>query len=497
MKKIYSVISLLLLLAIPAFAGTVNVIGSTVPNWIAGVTWDENADTYTRTDVLSRIATATKPADNLLPIHAKMKRCLLADNGTVNYYLCPIDSTKKVDCVTASNLTGADGQVMVEIPAFYLYYNYAGTTHTWKISQQPATGFSLHPAFVKDNANKSYRYIAAYEGSLWDATTSTYTGSFNPIAAHAAAFAVTDNTITAMTGTPYALLAIGDVIVVSGTISNDGTYVISNVTGGNVITTIGALATEVAAATVISPPAVSTANDKLSSVSGKYAYTNITRDNFRSMAANRGAGWRQVDYDLHSAIQLLYLIEYASFYSQSMIGAGISNVTDWAAYNNSYPIARTGNSNSISNSSGNTAGSTSAATESTKYVSYRGVENLFGHIFKFIDGINVNNRVPYVTNVAFFFTDNTDAHYTSLGITMVNVNSWQSTLGQISRGFLPLTGGASSSTKITDAYYQSTGWKTALIGGGASYQGNAGIFCIAFDQASTSTLSFFGSRLAY
>jgi hypothetical protein len=47
----------------------------------------------------------------LLPIQSRMRRCLLKDDGTVNYYLHANDSTKR-DNGAASNLTGTDGQVM-------------------------------------------------------------------------------------------------------------------------------------------------------------------------------------------------------------------------------------------------------------------------------------------------------------------------------------------------------------------------------------------------
>lgn len=47
-----------------------------------------------------------------------MKRCLLLDDGTVNYYLDPNDSSLKEDG-TAAALDGSDGQVMVEIPEYY------------------------------------------------------------------------------------------------------------------------------------------------------------------------------------------------------------------------------------------------------------------------------------------------------------------------------------------------------------------------------------------
>jgi hypothetical protein len=395
--------------------------------WMAGLTWNENTDAYTRTGALAGVAVATKPADSLLPIHNRMRRCVLSDAGVVQYYLCPTDSTKKADCATASNLTGSDGQVMVEIPAFYLAYSYAGTTHTWNISSAPMVGYVLHPAFVKDGVNVPFRYVGAYEGVLWDTSGSAYTdGSSGQV-----------KDWTATTG------------------------------------------------------------DKLSSVSGKFAVTNGTRANFRAISANRGTGWRQLDYDLHSAIQLLYLIEYASFYSQSVIGAGISNVTDWSAYNSNYPIARSGNSNVIGNATGNTAGSTSCATESTKYMSYRGIENWYGHLWKWVDGININNYVPYVSNVRANFADDTSVNYTSLGVALSDANGWQATLAQISRGFLPLAVGASSTTKITDYYWRSGGWRVLLVGGTSAYGVLAGGFCVIADNVSTDLASALGGRLCF
>lgn len=69
-------------------------------------------------------ATAVKRIGNLdyhrsLPVQSQMRRCLLLDDGTVNYYLDSEDSTKKEDGSTAV-LDGTDGQVMVEIPDHYL-----------------------------------------------------------------------------------------------------------------------------------------------------------------------------------------------------------------------------------------------------------------------------------------------------------------------------------------------------------------------------------------
>ena len=51
-----------------------------------------------------------------LPVQSLMRRCVVNDLGVVKYYLKADDSTKKEDG-SAADLSGADGMVMVEIPA--------------------------------------------------------------------------------------------------------------------------------------------------------------------------------------------------------------------------------------------------------------------------------------------------------------------------------------------------------------------------------------------
>jgi len=389
-----------------------------------GVSWDESADTYVRTGDLVGQSVGQTLSNSLLPIQAKMRRCVIANNGTVNYYLGATDSTKKEDMVTASDLTGADGQVMVEIPKFWYKHTYVGTTHTWDICDKAKDGYNVHPAFMSDATELDYIYIGAYEAILYDYSASSYI--------------------------------------------------------------------DYASGATITP-----AEDILSSVSGKKPVTKHTRAQGRQMAGARGSGWTGILYDEYSAIQLLFLIEYASFNSQSMIGAGISNVTDWGTYNNYYPIAPSGNSNSIGNVSGNNAGSTSCATESSKYMSYRGIENFFGHIWKWLDGINTNNNRSYICNNAGNLADDTSSNYTDIGINNINSNGYQSTLLNISRGFLPASVGADSGTKITDYYSQSSGWKVAMSGGDSAVGLYDGFFYLLLYYGSGSAGSYIGFRVCF
>ena len=400
-----------------------------------GVQWDEDesSPTLTRTGALAGIAAASSPGNTCLPIQSAMRRCILNDDGTVNYYLSATDSTKKEDGTTASVLDGTDGQVMVEIPRFAYKYSYVAATnvHSWSISSVLLPGYEWHPAFYKDGAWVDHRYIGAYEGIGYDNGTTAYVDC--------------------------------------------GTGAADNWSG----TTIDV------------------ANDKLGSVSGFAPMMDETRDEFRDIALNRGAGWRQQDYYLTSAVQLLYLVEYASFYSQSVIGMGRTELSGGTWVKDSY-IGVTGKSNADGNATANTGGNTNDA-----YMSYRGIENFYGNLYQWIDGFNIYDNIPYVSNTETDFADDTATAYTRLtdtggsGITLYNANDYQSTLEQTKGGFLSSAGGGGTNTYITDYYYQAADWRVTRFGGSAADTGVAGAFYwyLAGDAADDSVR--LGSRTSY
>ena len=274
-----------------------NVNGSVYANYIyAGNI--ANVGSFTWNTATSSPAAASSVGGRVItPIHTGMRRCVVNDSGVVQYYLDPADSTLKADG-TAADLTGGDGQVMVEIPAFYTKREVSGTFITWYVSPIALPGYSLHPAFTKDGSAVAFRYYGAYDACVYDDSAAAYISGLN----------YDDN------------------------ISPNGV-------------------------------AVDSAADKLASVSGVYPMVGLTRAQFRTIAANRGAGWRQLDYTLFSAVQLLYLIEYQSFYSQNILGAG-NTATSYAASSGTQSDnggSEAGKSNSIGNASTNTTNGASSA----------------------------------------------------------------------------------------------------------------------------------------
>ena len=62
-------------------------------------------------------------------------------------------------------LDGSNGEVMVEIPKFYSYRKVANGKETWAISGEPKAEFKVEPAFVVDDKELDYIYVACYNGS--------------------------------------------------------------------------------------------------------------------------------------------------------------------------------------------------------------------------------------------------------------------------------------------------------------------------------------------
>lgn len=348
-------------------------------------------------------------------VHDRMRRCVVNDAGVVQYYLQSTDSTKKEDG-TAAVLTGADGQVMVEIPKFWTMFSSSGTFSTWSISPVALPGYQVHPAFIKDNVEVDYRYIGAYDACVYDTSAAAYVDGLN-----------LDNA--------------------------DALY--------------------------------DYANDKLSSVAGKYPVVGVTRAQTRQLASNRGSGWRQLDFTLWSAVQMLYVIEHQSFYSQNILGAGNTNGSYLAssAVQADSPHTIAGASNSLGNASTNAVnGAGVSAKPGTSFMSYRGIENFYGNAWTWLDGVNINVGTAgtfYVTNNTSSFADNTATGHTLVTSSFPTASGYPSNFLALSSYFLPSNAtGGSTTTYLTDYLYATTALNRVLVAGGsASSAGHAGVFC--------------------
>ena len=245
----------------------------------------------------------------------------------------------------------------------------------------------------------------------------------------------------------------------------------------------------------------SSASSKMGSVSGQCAAVSKTRTTFRSEASARGTGWRQVEYYLHSAIQLLYLVEYQDFNSQEMIGQGRTQLSggSWAC--DSY-IGRSGKSNADGNGTNSVAGNTNNA-----YMTYRGIENWYGNVWEMRDGWTVND---VSSSQLIMYATNNDADFADTGSTNMTViyddtsahtsGGYISGLADISNGFIGNAMSGASNTYVGDYYWQyagGSGWSLPIVGAAADRGSRAGAFTLAVDDASSSSYVGTSSRLAF
>lgn len=228
-----------------------------------------------------------------------------------------------------------------------------------------------------------------------------------------------------------------------------------------------------------------TLSTKLISGSGRAPTRSKTRATFRTEAAANGTGWSQIDWNLLIAVQLLYLVEYANFNTQAMLGQGITTGSMYTAV--------TGSSNSLGNAS------SPSTNTNTQFMSYRGIENWYGQIFKFIDGVNINARVYYVNNNPATFADDVfTGDYINNGITSATANYYIKNLVASGEGFVASdTSGGSASTFVPDYFYQDTGARIMAFGGNAGYTAFAGGFCLAADYAASLSRADVGSGLSF
>jgi hypothetical protein len=414
------------------YAGNIATIGS--------FTWN--------TATSSPAAAINVGTTTVTPIHSGMRRCLMNDSGVVQYYLSPTNSALKADG-TASVLTGADGQVMVEIPAFYTRREVSGTFITWYVSPVELPGYTLHPAFTKDGVQVPFRYYGAYDACVFDVSASAYISGLN-----------WDNN------------------------SGAGNGVAVNVTA--------------------------TTGDVLASVSGVFPMVGLTRAEFRTIAANRGTGWRQIDWTLFSAVQLLYLIEYQSFYSQNILGAG-NTATTYAASSGTQSDnggSEAGKSNSIGNASTNTTNGASSASRGVAWMSYRGIENFYGNEWNWADGCIVNPDGTasagqgdwWFTNNSADFSDSVRTNMTQIMSTAPTTSGFVSALASVDNFFIATSvSGGSSTTYLTDQYFASTSAdRMVRVGGNALNGANAGAFSVsATADAALARTRDVGGRLAF
>ena len=219
----------------------------------------------------------------------------------------------------------------------------------------------------------------------------------------------------------------------------------------------------------------------LRSISDVTPTRSQTITTFRAQAKANGAGWNLCSWNAVNAIQILYLTEYGTLNSQSVLGSGNDSGNDYGII--------TGQSNVIGNAS-------SGPLNNNTWMSYRGIENWYADCWEFVDGINVQNYKVYLNqNPSTFADDVFTGDYIDSGIT-VPAGASASYVKKISGNFIPTALGGSSNTYVTDGLWSNTGNRIAFFGGAASSGALAGAFCLHVHDAASGSGASSGAGLS-
>ena len=253
--------------------------------------------------------------------------------------------------------------------------------------------------------------------------------------------------------------------------------------------------------------------------------TNLTLDQFRQAARKRGSGWEMYTYNAHKILFWLFAVEYATLdsqkpfnaqkdangFAQGGLGPGPTQMTDWTNFNKINPLIPCGYTNEFGNGSGekayvvkNASGGTHATLMANRY---RGIENPFGHIWKYTDGANIQVTagdaglsILWTTDDPSNFSDTSYTGYDKKGnICRTNGYAKKMLLGE-DGDIVATEVGGSSSTYWCDYYYTNTSanrMQVVLVGGGADGGSHAGLACVDANDAPSGAFRHFGSRLCF
>ena len=379
-----------------------------------------------------------------LPVQSKMRRCLLDRDGGVKEYL---------DNELSWGGSYLDYAVMTEIPEHWykLYFN--GTKFRMMLSEIPLPGYKHVDKF----------YISTYEARMYR----------------------TDNLLCSAAG--------------ASKLSDPNSI---NFRGGDNIAEW---------------------DDTYRSLLG-CPVTNLTRDQFRQAARKRGSGWEMYTYGAHKTLFWLFAVEYATLnsqkpfnaqkdangFAQGGLGPGPTQMTDWTNFNNANPLIPCGYTNEFGNGSGEKAyvvKNASGGTHATLMVNrYRGIENPFGHIWKYTDGANIQVTtgdnglsILWTTADPSNFSDSSYVGYDKKGnICRVNGYAKNTLLGE-DGDIIATEIGGSSSTYWCNYYYTNTSTNSLRLVavGGGSDGADAGFIRVNTSETPSGVYKHFGSRLCF
>lgn len=224
---------------------------------------------------------------------------------------------------------------------------------------------------------------------------------------------------------------------------------------------------------------------KLRSLSGKTPTVKQYIQTFRTQAQANGAGYEQSAFYQLLFRQCMYILKYKNLNSQQAVGNGYV----WAPDGQLIPV-QTG----ATNASGMDWGDKTALTSRVKLF---GMEDFWGNVYEFIDGLYINTTWNILTATDGFNDSGTGYTDCGKGASDNQTSGFmQSAQGTAQTGFIPKTFAGSETTYYCDSATFVRG-AVPMYGGYFRSNKGAGVFNLNIDVATSSAQNHIGSRLMY
>lgn len=235
-------------------------------------------------------------------------------------------------------------------------------------------------------------------------------------------------------------------------------------------------------------------SSKLRSLSGKKPTVSKSLTAFRTSAQANGksngtssgyeqSGWFQLIFR-----QVMYLLKFRNLNSQSAVGYGY-------AKSNSDSVNTGGTDTYGMDSELIKASNPSYMTDGKHQVKCLGMEDFWGNIYEWIDGMGTDSSGNIMTATTNF--NDSRSNYKNSGQGGNSLSGYIKTVqGSTEAGFAIKTSGGSETTCFSD--YGGLGSSNFPgFGGDWNHGGNAGTFCLYVDYSASSSYSYLGARLMY
>lgn len=229
------------------------------------------------------------------------------------------------------------------------------------------------------------------------------------------------------------------------------------------------------------------------SKSGQTCYVNCTRANARSAARAYGTssdyynGYQQLDFAQLTAYNFLCMMYYGTANIQTVYGGRTSSVSSRSS------ASVTGTCDGVAGLNGWNTG--------TDCVKMLGIENPFGNVHKWVDGVYFSGTTIYAHRFPQYFAEGT-SNAASLGFSRPTSSGYVSALKHgttdaTKSGVYASAASGSASTYYGDySWYNSSG-TVLCVGGRWNDTSVAGLWCLVGYYSASGSNSSIGARLSY